>query len=339
MKADAAQLRRALAAPPADVRLYLFHGPDEAGAMAAAAQLGKAMGAAVERIDLDGARLRRDPGRLAEEAASLSLFGDARWVRATGIGEESLEAMSLLLGAERTAHPVVAIAPAVRSTAKIVKLANESPKALASGFYEPSAAEAERLATALARDQGLMPDAGTARRIADAAAGDRLVMAQEIAKLALFLDADADRPKPLDHPSIDLLGADLDDAALDHLVAAIVDGDTAALGQALDHAATANTSAVLWLRATTRRLIALAAMRADIDAGETPGAVMKRHRVFFREEAATLAALRRWPPRLLARAIDRVRAAERAMIASANAGPVLADAAALAITREIAARR
>ncbi len=339
MKADAAQLRRALATPPADIRLYLFHGPDESGAQAAAAQLARALGEQVERVDLDGAALRKDPSRLADEAASLSLFGDVRLIRASHVGEESLDALTALLVADRAGNPVVALAPTVRTTAKIVKLAIDSPRALAHGFYEPTAAEAEKRVAALAREHGLSPDAGTARRLVEATGGDRAILAREIEKLALFLDADVDRPRALDHPALDALGADSGETALDDLVAALVDGEPAALGQALERAGAGGASPIPWLRAVVRRLLALAAMRAEVDGGEAPAVVMKRHRVFFRDEAATMATMRRWSPAMLARAIEQIRAAERATMASGNAGTVLADEAAITIARGMAARR
>ena len=339
MKVDAGKLRSLTAAPPAAIRLYLLHGPDEASAQAAARQLGLAFGKGAERIDLDGATLRKDPARLADEAASLSLFGDARYVRVAAIGEESLEAVAGLLAADRAGNPVIALAPGLRATANLAKLAIGSPLACACAFYEPTAAEAEKIAQGLARELGLQPDPGVARHIAEASGGDRAVMAQELEKIALFLDAAPDRPRALDHAALEAIGADLGETAQGALVAAIVDGEPAALGVALDRIGADGASPVPWLRALTRRLIALAEMRAGIDGGEPPAAVMKRHRVFFRDEATTLAALRRWTPAMLARATAQVRGAERAVMASGNAGTVLADAAALTIARGIASRR
>ena len=43
-----------------------------------------------ERIDLGGADLRGDPARLADEAASISMFGGARWILVEPAGDESL---------------------------------------------------------------------------------------------------------------------------------------------------------------------------------------------------------------------------------------------------------
>lgn len=339
MKVDAGRLRSLIAAPPADIRLYLLHGPDEASAQAVARQLGVAFGKDAERVDLDGATLRKDPARLADEAASLSLFGEARYIRVTGVGEESGEAVTGLLAAERAGSPVIALAPGLRATARLAKLAIDSPLAAACAFYEPSLAEAEKIAQTLARDLGLQAEPGVARHVAEAAGGDRAVIAQELEKIALFLDAAPDRPKPFDQATLDAIGADLGETAQSALVAAIVDGEPAALGLALDRIGADGASPIPWLRALTRRLMALAEMRAAIDAGEPPAAVMKRHRIFFREEAATLAALRRWTPAMLARAAAQVRGAERSVMASGNAGPVLADATALTIARGLASRR
>ncbi len=85
MKASAAQIRAAVDAPNPATRLYLLHGPDESGAAELAARLARALGPDAERVDLDMKALREQPGRLADEAASMSLFGGARYIRVTGV--------------------------------------------------------------------------------------------------------------------------------------------------------------------------------------------------------------------------------------------------------------
>ena len=337
MKANFNQIRAALDAASPDIRLYLLHGPDEAGAADLAQRLARAMGPEAERVDLDGAGLRSDPARLADEAASLSLFGGKRFIRVAAVGEESLPALTALIEAEAAGNPVVAIAPAVKSTAKIVKLAQGSPRAMALACYVPDGADAERLAVAIAREQGLRPVGGAARRLAEASGGDRAIMAREIEKLALYLDAAPDRPAELDDTALDAVGADLGDAEMGAAIEAAVDGRVADLGPELARLAEAGTSPIPVLRGLVRRLMALAEMRADIEAGASVDAVIERHRVFFREKAATARALRRWNATALDNAIDRARRAERGLMASDSAGPVLADDAFVTIAR-IAAR-
>ena len=338
MKATANQLRAALDKPGDAVRLFLLHGPDEAVAADHARRLQTAMGAQAERIDLDGATLKSDPARLVDEAASLSLFGGQRHIRVMPAGEESLEAFQALLAADVAGNPVVAIAPGVKSTAKIVKLAIESPAAMAFACYAPSAVEAEQIAVRLAQDHGLRANGGVGRRIAEAAGGDRAIMAREIEKLALYLDAAPDRPRDLDDAAIDAVGADLGDAEMQRAVDAVIEGRPADLGHELARLAEARTSPIPWLRAIARRLIALAEMRGEMDRGEGVDTVMKRHRVFFKEEQATARALRRWTPLALARGLARVRLAERSVMAPGNAGDVLAEVAVMNLARLMARR-
>lgn len=339
MKANAGQIRQALQSPRRDVRFHLLHGPDEAGAVALAALLGPALGADAERIDLDGAALRGDPGRLADEAASLSLFGTPRWIRITGVGEESVAAVTALLDLDSAANPVVAIAPGVRTTAKIVKLALDHPRALAFACYPPTQQDAEKLAAQLAQDQGMRVGAGVAARLVEASGGDRAVLAREVEKLALYLDAAPDRPADLDMAALDAVGADLEEGETGALVEALVDGRPDLLAGELARLGEAGTSPIPWLRQVARRLVSLAEMRADMARGEPVEAVMKRHRVFFKEEAATARTLRRWTPAMLADALARVRRAERAVMAPGNAGGVLADDAVLGLARALARRR
>ncbi|WP_271299818.1 DNA polymerase III subunit delta [Sphingomonas sp. CV7422] len=338
MKANARDIRTALERPSPDIRLYLLHGPDGSAAADLAGLLARAMGPEAERIDLDGATLRCDPARLADEAASLSLFGGARHIRVAPAGEECLDAFTTLLAADHAGNPVVALAPTVKSTAKIVKLAIESRRALAYAAYEPSAADLERLAATMARDAGLRPAPGVAARLAASCGGDRLVLGREIDKLALFLDAAPDRPHDADEAALDAIGADLGEAEMTQVVDAVISGQTALLGAELGRLHEAGTSPIPWLRLLARRLMTLAEMKAEIDAGAGQDSVFKRHRIFFREEAATAQALRRWTPAMLATALLRVRHAERAIMASGNAGGVLADHALTELTRGVERR-
>ena len=338
MKANARDIRAAMERPSPDLRLFLLHGPDGSAAAELATRLAQAMGPEAERIDLDGATLKGDPARLADEAASMSLFGGARHIRVSPAGEESLEAFAALLAADHAGIPVVALAPRVKSTAKIVKLAIDSPRAMAFACYEPTAADLERLAATMARDAGLRPQPGVTQRLAAACGGDRAVLASEIDKLALFLDAAPDRPHDLDEVALDAIGADLGEAEMGAVIDAVIGGRSAALGLELARLGEAGTSPIPWLRQLARRLMTLAEMKADIDAGATQDSVFKRHRIFFREEAATAQALRRWNAAMLAAALQRVRHAERAVMASGNAGPVLADHALSELTRGVERR-
>lgn len=325
--------------PSPDIRLYLFHGPDEAGAADLAARLARGVGADAERVDLDGPALRARPGLLADEAASMSLFGDKRHIRVAAMGEESLEAVTLLLAAERAGNPVVALAPSIKGTGKLAKLVGDAPNAIACACYVPDAQEAARIATASARDHGLRLSHDAAEYLASASNGDRAILAREIEKLALFLDADATHPRDAGMEALEAIGADLAETEMFAAIAALVDGDPAAAGAEIAAMQAAGESSIPLLRMAVRRLMTLAEMRAEVDNGSSIQQVVEQHRVFFKEKPATIRALRRWNSDHLARAITRLREAERATMASGGAGDIVAAATCLTVARASARLR
>ena len=129
MKAKPADFQRAMARP-GETRLFLLHGPDEAGSRALVGRLGAAMGAGAERVDLKGADLKDDPARLADEAAAISMFGDARWILVEQAGDESVAAVEALLAAPVTESAVIAIGGALRKTSALLKHAESHRAAL-----------------------------------------------------------------------------------------------------------------------------------------------------------------------------------------------------------------
>lgn len=338
MRMKPAQLRAALARPARDVRLYLAHGPDEGAAQALAAQLGRSVGDGAERVDLDGATLRADPARLADEAASISLFGEPRWIRVTGLGEDALPAVAALLSAERAGNPAFALAPGLRGTSKLVKLVAESPYGVAVQCFAPTGRAAEELVRELSAEHGLRPVRGAARRLVEATGGDAAVIAREVEKLALFLDAAPDRPRELDEAALAAIGADLEDAAADGMIAALLDGRTDAFGAELARLGEAGVSPVQWLRQLARELVLLVDLRLEADRGGDPDGLIER-RVHFSRHESTKRAVRRWTAPRLARALDLVAAAERAEKSAGGAGRMQPEATALTLARAAGDRR
>ncbi len=337
MKVNAGQLGAAIDRANPDIRLYLLHGPDEAGAMDYAQRLARAMGKDAERIDLDGATLKAHPGRLADEAAALSLFGGKRFIRVTGMGEESAEAISLLLDAPAAGSPVVAIAPNVKGTGKLLKTATPAKTAMVLACYQPEGPNAQRLAAQIARDHGVRLTGDTPAELWEASGGDRAVLTREIEKLALFLDAAPDRPREADSAVLALIGANIADSAMATAIEMVITGRPIELGAELAGLENAGM-AVPTLRSLGRRLIALAEMRADVDAGSSADSVVEKYRVFWKEKASTIKALQRWDSTQIARGVDRVRQAERALLYGGAGGATVSNHELVAIARAVARR-
>ena len=340
MKANANEIARALDAANGPVRFFLLYGPDEAGSAALARRLERAMGQEAERIDLEGSTLKADPARLVDEAASISLFGERRWIRIQPAGDEIAAAVASLLDADVAGNPVVALAGALKPSSPLVKLALDHRLALAHPSYVPDARDAAQIAETLAREAGLRLPRDLGRALAMSCSNDRSVMAQEIEKLALYLDAAPDRPAEATAEALEAIGASNPDGELSKLVDAIMGGQPSRVGAEIARLGQSGIAGIPVLRALFRRLSLLAALRRDIDGGQSPAAAVEARgkAIFFKEKPAITDQASRWPADRLAALADKLLSAERALKSSGTAGDILAEAEMLTISR-FAARR
>ncbi len=339
MKTNAGELSRALDAPPDHIRLYLIYGPDEAGARALAKRLERAMGAGAERVDLDNATLKSDPARLTDEAASISLFGDKRWIRIAPAGDECLTAIQGLLEAPTAGNPVIALSSASKPTAALVKATIDHPAAMVHAVYVPDEKDAIPLAIGIARELGMRLVPETARAIAQACANDRAVMAQELEKMALFIDAAPDRPKEAGMDVVEAIGAESNEGELGSLIDAVMEGRGAALSTELARLSQHGLEGIPLLRAMAKRAQLLIGLRVEVDHGASPQAAVdaRGKAIFWKEKTAILRQLTRWDTVRLATLIDRTLETERGLKSTGSIGPILAEDALLTFTR-VAAR-
>jgi DNA polymerase-3 subunit delta len=340
VKANRAQVERALR-NPAEQRFFLLYGPDDSGSRALAKLVAGAMGAEAERVELSGADLRGDPARLADEAASISLFGGRRYILVDPAGDESLAAVEALVEAPVAGNPVLLIAGALKPASKLLKLALARPDALAFASYAPEGQEAERMAADMARIEGLIVRPEVGRRLAEACAGNRAVLAQELAKLAAYLDAAPERPRELEHDALDAVGAAAEEGDLSRLVDSVGGGDASTLQAELLRLSSAGIEGVPLLRAVLRRMTLLSRMRAEVERGNSVDAVMASQgkSLFWKEKPAVTKQLRRWRSDLLAKSVSRLVEAERQLKASGGLGPTAVDEELFAICRQAARLR
>ena len=199
------------------------------------------------------------------------MFGGRRWILVSGAGEDAIEAAQLLLAEPQVEHPVVFLGPGLRGKGKLVEFAIAQPAAMSFACYVPDGANADRMVAGIAREHGLRPTPNAARRLMSASNGDRAIIAREVEKLALYLDAAADRPRELDEDALDALGAELGDAQMSDVVDAALEGRVRDIARELGRFAESGGAAIPLLRQIVRKLMALAAMRAQVDAGKRPG--------------------------------------------------------------------
>jgi len=341
MSQGGARLHRALDSADPAIRIYLLYGPDEAGARALAGRLGKALGADVERIDLSGDVLKSDPARLADEAASISMFGGKRWIRVDPAGDESVPAVAALLQAAAAGNPVALIGPNLRKDSKLVKLLQDADGAIVQACYPPEGRELDQLAIDMARSLGLDLWPDVAQRIARSCGGDRAILSSELDKLSLYLDAAPDRQRQVSAETLDALGAGIDEGDLSRLSAMVFGGDPAGTDSEIARLESEGIEGIPVLRALGRRALLLAQLRAQVAGGDSVSRTMETagKAVFFKERDAVGRALGRWTPEMLATAVTRLAEAERQVKTPGFVGSALVNDEVLAITRAAARRR
>ncbi|MDE2410910.1 MAG: DNA polymerase III subunit delta [Sphingomonadales bacterium] len=313
-----------------EARVFFFCGPDDAGAQDAAETIAGLLPEAGERVELNGADLRRDPVRLGDEARSTSLFGDARhiWVRASG--DEVHDAVENLLGGEAEACPVLIIASSATDKSRTAKLLANRADALVAMFYPPDL----RSFTGTVRDMGdaagVRLSGELAERIARAVALDSRLAQSEVTKLALYLDASKEAPRTADAAALDAIGARTDDDGFMGLVNVVLSGETAKLAAELHRMRELGLNPVGLLLAFERRSAQLVQLAGKLGPRGNPvelvDAEAAARRVFWKDKRDLITQLKAWRGGRLARLIDRLVDLHRQLLTnSQNAELLLAQ--------------
>jgi DNA polymerase III subunit delta len=317
VRAGKANIGRAVDQPSPGTRFYLFHGPDEAQSRALAGRLLEALGAS--KVVVSSASLKSDPAALVDEAGAMSLFGGKRVIWIEPAGKDIEEAVSALLEGPPPESPVVAIAGALSKASGLLKMAEASPQAVAFAAYAPEGPDAERMVADIARRFGLKVNPPVAARLADAGGNDQAIVARELEKLALYLDASPHAPKELEHGAIDAVGAESAEGNFLKLADLALSGEMEELTEELARLPAGGSEAIPVVRSLQRRLLMLAPARARIERGERVDAVMASfgRALFFKEKSKVQRMLSKWSAADLATVADRAGKLERSLMFTA----------------------
>ena len=316
MKIATAQATRAVEKPDPSNRFYLFYGPDDAGSRHLATRLIGALGA--EKFAISAAAIKADPAVLADEASAMALFGGPRAIWIEPAGEEIADGVASVLNGASVESPVIAIAGALRKTSGLLKLAEGHGAAAAIISYVPEGRDADQMVIGAGRGEGLRIERDVASRLAAACGNNQAVVAQELAKFAIFLDAAPDRPRELSHEVIDLLGADSAEGNLIRLGDLALAGNAAELIAEFDRAALVPGETIPVVRALQRRLLQIAPLRAKVEHGDGVDGVMASmgKSLFWKDKPLIQKLLSNWNAERIVQAMERAAAVERAAMLS-----------------------
>ena len=316
MKLVKGAIDRAIDRPDPATRFYLFYGPDDAGSRQLATRLLGSLGA--EKFSVLAATVKTDPAVLADEASAMALFGGPRAIWIEPAGDEIADGVMSVLNAGSVESPVIAIAGALRKTSALLKLAEAHGAAAAVVSYIPEGRDADQMVIATGRAEGLRIESDVAARLAAACGSNQAIVAQEVAKFALFLVAAPERLRDLTQDVVDLLGADSSEGNLMRLGDLALAGDGRELLEEIDRASIAPNEAIPAVRALQRRLLQLAPLRARIERGESVGGVMTSmgKALFWKDKPLMQKLLSNWSAERIAQAMERSAGLERAAIFS-----------------------
>lgn len=294
-----------------------------------------------ERVDLGGAELKRDPVRLADEARSVSLFGDRRVIHVRATGDDAYDAVETLLQSPVDGWPVLIVASSATDKSRIAKLLENRADALVGMFHPPDLKSVASAIRTSADAMGVRLNDELSERIARSTALDTRMARSELDKIALYLDASPQAPRTASARDLDEICAVSEDDGMMPLVNAVLGGDTRRIPTELSRMREQGINPVGLVLALERRagqLVQLAGRLGDRgDVNAFMQAESDARRVFFRDRADLTQQLKRWRGPRLVRLCERLVLLHRTLIAD-NRNGELALAQGLAEIARAAAR-
>jgi len=295
---------RLLAKPDPSVRLVLIYGDDEG----LVAERAEKFTAAVtskdgEHLRFDPAWLSDNPGRLADEANAIPMFGGKRAISLRVSGNRAIEgALAAILDAPPEDSWIVVTAGELRKTSPLRKLAEASKAAWSIACYADGERDLDRIIDEEMRAAKLAIADDARAALRSLIGSDRMISRSEVQKLALYAAGSAT-------VTLDDVRAVIGDAgafATDEVVDAVADGNATALDLAWRRLLAAGTPNFLILGAVTRHFTYLEKARAAFDGGEAPEALVRRAAppIYpFSRQPAVARQIERWSPARIARAL------------------------------------
>lgn len=323
-----------LRSPPADLCALLIHGAD-AGAVRelAGRAVVKIAGAADDPFNvvrLDDAALASDPGRLADECASLSMLGGRRVVWVTDAGEAFLKAVEAIL-AGGGGNFIVAESGNLAKSSRLRTLFEKSARAFVIAVYEDDGDRVAALIESILAPLGLVlaPDAGAA--LLELLGADRGAARQEIEKLATYcLGAGTVR---LEDVEAICGGSSSGDA--DGLVDAVFGGEVEHVDREFTALSASGADSGRLLTLAGQHAVKLQALKLDVERGMRVDDALRAAKppVFFKRHEAVRLQLRIWDLAALLTAASTLSSCTLQMRRSPALAETLASRTLLAVAR------
>jgi len=338
-----ADIERVLAAPDPTTRVLLFYGPDD-GLVAerAASFVQRVVGGSDDPfsvVRLESNEIADDPGRLADEAHSVALFGGQRAILLRVSGNRSINAsLEAILDTPPTDSWIAITAGELRKDAPLRRLCEQHRGAAAIACYADQTRDLDCIIDEELAAGGLTIS-GEARALLHTLIGaNRLASRSEVRKLCLYA-ADSGTV------GIDDVRAVVGDAsafALDEALDALTLGEIAEFDRSFRRLIASGTPGFVIIGATLRHFGFLHLARAAYDRDTPAKTIVARARppIFFKRQPKVERQIALWPRLRIERALTHLNdAVAESRLRSAISDEVIGQALTLVATVAASLRR
>ncbi|HWE74160.1 MAG TPA: DNA polymerase III subunit delta [Stellaceae bacterium] len=339
MKLPPARIAAFIKAPDAGMRAALVYGPDSGLVKERAEKIARAvcpdLTDAFRVAEIDADALPKDPARLHDEAASLSLMGGRRLVRIQDAGDNVGAIFARFFKDPPPGDAFIVVAAGDLPPRSSLRRAFEAAKnAAAIACYLDGPRELGELAREIFTAHKITARPEAMQYLVSHLGGDRGISRQELEKLALYV---GDGGTVDETAAFDAVG-DSAELTTDEAVFAAAEGDAAQLERALNRAFGEGAQAVSLIRAELRHFQRLHLAGARHAAGKSEDEALKfRPPLFFKFVDRFKRQLRLWPPARAEAAMTALNEAEARMKTTGLPAETICREALLRIARGAAA--
>ncbi len=308
MKIAPRQIASFLAKPPDKISAILLHGSDSGLRSSRSQQLATHYNDDLDDVfsvtRIDGTSLNGEPGKIADAAAEIPIFG-TRLVLVKANGTELLEACKLLLA--NTVDDAMVIIDASETTTKhaLVKLFESSDTAAAIGCYPDNDEDIRQLAKNIFQKDNVSVDRDGLTLISSRLGSDHAATRAEIEKLALLAG-------PGGTLTFETISETLGDSAVlvvNDVADALATGHVPALSKALRKAWHEKANSVMILRGCQTYFNHLGILGYAVLDGQSPQKTVQTLRppVQFKLQKALIRHLENWQPQRSMDTVNRLQ--------------------------------
>ena len=328
MKVSARNAESFARSPDPSICAVLVYGPDfglvQERALTTLASTGVALNDPFSAVTLRGDAIAREPGRLLDEATSISFQGGTRIIRVQGATDTISDSVAPLF--ERSLESVLIVLEAgeLGPRSRLRRLFETAEHGAALACYLDDDFAREQILEEYVRTEGKSIEKSALAYLASHLRGDRALARREVEKLLLYTLEDADDVTL--QQATDCIG-DEAEHVLEDIAMAVCSGNSVDSSRAYDRCMATGQTEISVLRALARHLQRLHIVSTARDAGIKLEDAMSALRppVFFKEKAVFASQSMKWTTVRIQRALDIVLNAERSCKTTHSPGHLICE--------------